>query len=325
MRPAKVACIGILAAWPSSVAQYLISYPADRSQCPSDDIGCIVGTLAQALVFPTRTVEEPYISTPAGTLVAEKDRSEWLLPDDFTFDYTGGLKPRAAEYVAPTTYDEVVGESSDGGITKPVVRRYYTGLDAIITINATGHFEPPHIGVQKGSRVTWILDTYEDASVESVHSGNSSFAAAQSESSGSAVLASNTSSFVLSSGRLNRNGGTARVNFTVRFGAYDTDVDVVGPARGLFQYRNEFAWDVEWRRVDGVPHSQELPRAEGSVLVSELVCSELTDCTACLLYVQCIWCAGARKWMRDVQSPSPPPSSASCSCARMSHLASREP
>jgi len=49
-----------------------------------------------------------------------------------------------------------------------------------------------------------------------------------------------------------------------------------------------------------------VPEARGSVLVRPLICSQLTECTACLLYVQCIWCAGnATCFARDVATNMP--------------------
>lgn len=267
------------------VAQYWVgAYPPDRSNCPSNDAGCIVGTVAQSLIFPIRTIQRPFISTPAGTLVEEQPRSYWLPPEGFEFDYTGNLVARAGEYVPPTEYI-VLDQDEDA-----TARNYYTGLTATVVINATGHFNPPHIGVQEGTAVTWVLDTYEDALVESVRNASNS-----------------SNSFILYSGRMNRNGGSARVTYNVSFGGTHEDVDAIAPPAGLFVYQNPFAWDVAWRRRDGVMHGlEDVPEARGSVLVRPLICSQLTECTACLLYVQCIWCAGnATCFARDVATNMP--------------------
>ena len=251
----------------AAAPQYFVAFPDDRNNCHSDDLPCIVGNAHQANVFPVRTTIVPEFNTPKGIIVVDRDASHFIPPEDFEFDYTGGLQPRAAEYVLPSTYMGEKYEEQD--------RKVFTEMAVTVTINASGHFEPAHVGIRQGALVTWALSTWEDA----------------------AVLADNSAfSF---SGRLNRNGGrSASTSFTVRFGnSSDADdernmVDAVGPPEGLVHVSNPYAWDVQWRRRDGTPSTESYPAATGTILVRKLICSELANCSSCLLYDECIWCAG---------------------------------
>ena len=49
--------LGLLFLACTSAQLLLYDYPDDRSRCRSDDIGCIVGNIQQAAIFPIRTGE----------------------------------------------------------------------------------------------------------------------------------------------------------------------------------------------------------------------------------------------------------------------------
>ena len=183
-------------------------------------------------------------------------------------------------------------------------RTYYTNLSVQIYVNASGHFNPAHIGVQQGTMVTWLLSTFESAAV---HADDGTW----------------------HSKRLNRNGGAdAALRFSIQFGApseMDGTVVTAELARerrlvdynvtrqGVHAYSNPwasvFASSLGGGRVDGSGGAEGGGGGGGgggSVLLRELVCSELSDCTACLLYTQCIWCAGASTCMaRNPQTNLP--------------------
>ena len=78
-------------------------YPEDRSLCHSNDFGCIIGEDDKIEYFPIRTVDRPVITSasPSQTL---PDPADWVPPPGLVFDFTGGLSPRPAEYVAPKHY-----------------------------------------------------------------------------------------------------------------------------------------------------------------------------------------------------------------------------
>jgi hypothetical protein len=198
-------------------------YPEDRSLCPSDDVGCVVGSLAQAAIFPIMTMTETKFNTQVGSVRPVPDPSNFVPPPGHVFDPTGGLVPRPADYVLPTEFDTT--DSEEEGLGLAVERRYYTGMDVHIAINETGHFVPTHIGVQEGARITWELHGWEVASVD--------------ESRG--VFSSGMLSRVLAPG--------ARRSFSVRFGdpaaapinASALAVDALVSRTGLYRVHNQCA------------------------------------------------------------------------------------
>ena len=270
-----------------SNAQLLYHYPEDRAECPSNDVGCIVGTMDTAQIFPIRTVLRPIISTPSGTLIPDKPRSYWRPPVGYVHDYVGDAVARPAEYVQPSVYE--MAEAGEDGGAASISRRYFTGLTAKVTVTSTGGFEPANIGVQAGTLVTWVLSTYEDVILNGTNINRGSSASTSSSAE---------APFHLYSGLVNLNGGRALTNFSVLFGGSAEGTtpaaDQYGPPEGLIEYENLMAWDTTFRRRDGMPRAEGevIAPARGTVLIRPLNCSEITECMSCLLYDVCTWCAG---------------------------------
>lgn len=136
------------------------NFPVDRSLCPSDNIACMMGTFINAAEFPARMVTRPDPVVNEGYLGTSNPltQTQWLLPEGFVVDYTGGLQLPPETYRAPEAY-----VNEDGAST-------YVGLNVTILVNDT-HFTPQRVSVMPNTTVTWLLQTFETVLIRSDDDG----------------------------------------------------------------------------------------------------------------------------------------------------------
>ena len=246
-------------------------FPVDRSNCDSSNPACTLGLPTLVGVYPILS-ETPFTQV---SLFDEREYDEALhaiAPVPPNVDYSGQLRAAREEYVAPETY--VQGHTS-----------YFTGLTATVRVSDYGVFEPANLSVSLGTTVTWVLETYEAVSIVSAAAELSEPVAAVPAGS-TDVNANATSAGVptrrYAEGELFDSGVINRLSHPQGFAHTFTE------GEGLLVYRNTKAADAA---VSLMP-PRDVVEVVANVRVQAMSCANFESCTVCLLYTQCIWCAG---------------------------------
>ena len=208
--------------------------------------------------FPILSDEAVYFNTDATVDHDLPQESSWQPSKELknSYDYSGGLVPRPAEYVAPRHYEQAG-------------RTFYTNFSMAVYIDDAGRFWPRHIGVQMGTVVTFQLTGFQSAAVESVNAVNRSWASARLNqlADPAAGIKPTFSIRFEEGGASSHHGSSAAVDLVIR------------TAGEVINFTNPMA------------DADAGAGASGSVLVRPLRCETLVDCTSCLLYDPCIWCS----------------------------------
>ena len=136
------------------------TFPVDRDDCDPESTTydyqqCISGEPWMAAFFPT--VLESYdlvFATGFLGILNPTVMNALAKPDGYVIDYSGGLTLPPEDYKPLDRYI-----NAEGDVT-------FVHSEINIIVNDTG-FSPTHINIMPGTTVSWVMETYESASVKS--------------------------------------------------------------------------------------------------------------------------------------------------------------